>query len=85
MDAAVHPSREQEIRTVAMETEGVLRVGKCRIRKSGLGLLMDIHIGVDGAVPVRDGHEIAHRVKDRLMERQPQIHDVVVHVEPDEY
>jgi divalent metal cation (Fe/Co/Zn/Cd) transporter len=60
-----------------------LRVEKCRIRKSGLGLLMDIHVIVDGNRTVRDGHQIGHMVKSRLLESHLPVHDVVVHLEPD--
>jgi divalent metal cation (Fe/Co/Zn/Cd) transporter len=70
------------VRSVALATDGVEDVEKCRIRKSGLGYLMDIHIHVTGDISVRDGHEIGHVVKDRLTESMRQIHDVIVHVEP---
>jgi cation diffusion facilitator family transporter len=84
MDAAVTDGTEDEIRRAARAVEGVRDIEKCRIRKSGLGLLMDIHVVVDGDLSVREGHEISHLVKDRLMEARPAIHDVVVHIEPDE-
>ena len=58
-------------------------IEKCRVRKSGLGLLMDIHVVVDGDLSVRDGHLIAHRVKDELITSDLPVHDVVVHIEPD--
>lgn len=82
MDAAVPEATVQEIREVAGAEEGVVAVEKCRVRKSGLGLLMDIHIEVDPAITVREGHAIGHRVADRLMGSPLPIHDVVVHVEP---
>jgi cation diffusion facilitator family transporter len=82
MDAAVPDTTTQEIREIAGSVEGVSGVEKCRARKSGLGLLMDIHIEVDPQMPVRDGHEIAHRVADSLKRSRFPIVDVVVHVEP---
>jgi cation diffusion facilitator family transporter len=82
MDAAVHPSIEKEIRRIALEVDDVRSIDKCRGRKSGLGLLMDIQVMVDGDLSVRRGHEIAHRVADRLHASHLPIHDVVVHVEP---
>jgi len=84
MDAAVTDGTEDEVRRAARAVEGVLDIEKCRIRKSGLGLLMDIHVVVDGDLTVRRGHEISHLVKDCLMDSRPAIHDVVVHIEPDE-
>ena len=54
----------------------------CRVRKSGLGLWVDIHVEVDGDMTVRDGHEIAHRVKDALLASKHNVMDAVVHIEP---
>ncbi len=82
MDGAVPPSTHVAIRRLAGSVNGVLDVEKLRIRKSGTGLLMDIHIEVDETMSVRQGHEIAHRVKDRLVGSEYAVVDVVVHVEP---
>jgi cation diffusion facilitator family transporter len=84
MDAAVERETETRVREVAGAVDGVRLIEKCRIRKSGLGLLMDIHVVVEGSLTVREGHTIAHRVKDALMTTTDlPVHDVVVHVEPD--
>lgn len=83
MDAAAPAAVEQEVRTIAEAVDGVLHVEKCRIRKSGLGLLMDLHVTVDGNLSVRIGHEIGHVVKDRLLASSLPAKDVVVHLEPD--
>jgi len=83
MDAAAPPEIEEIVREMAASVEGVHNVEKCRIRKSGILLLMDIHVRVDGEIPVRKGHDIAHAVKDRLVASHLPIADVVVHIEPD--
>jgi cation diffusion facilitator family transporter len=82
MDAAVPEETQREIRALAGSEDGVVAVEKCRVRKSGLGLLMDIHIEVDPGISVREGHAIGHRVADRLKASRLPILDVVVHVEP---
>jgi len=84
MDASVSPEVIAYIKSIAAEVEGVAGIEKCRIRKSGLHLAMDIHVRVDGDLSVRRGHAIAHRVKDRLLGSQHRINDVSVHIEPDE-
>jgi cation diffusion facilitator family transporter len=83
MDAAVPETVEAEVRALAEAVPGVQDVEKCRIRKSGLGLLMDLHVTVDGEMSVRAGHDIGHAVKDELMASELPVIDVVVHVEPD--
>ncbi len=85
MDAAAPEETQVAVRRIAGETEGVVNIEKCRIRKSGLGILMDIHVVVDGGLQVRQGHLIGHQVQQRLHEAMPEIRDVVVHIEPDNY
>ena len=83
MDAAVSPEIVCAVRQLASEVEGVAGIEKCRVRKVGLHLALDIHVVVDGNLSVRCGHEIAHQVKDRLLASQHRINDVTVHIEPD--
>lgn len=82
MDAAVSGETAQALRDIAGGVEGVEQVEKCRIRKSGTGLLMDIHIEVHGELTVTEGHDIAGAVKSALMDSTHQVRDVVVHIEP---
>ena len=82
MDTAVPRETEDQVRAVAGGIPGVRRVEKCRVRKSGLSYLVDIHIHVDGELSVRDGHEIARAVKFALIRSPLPVVDVAVHVEP---
>lgn len=82
MDATVSAEVLDAIRNEARDVEGVQAIEKIRVRKSGLGLFMDIHVQVDGEMTVTRGHEVAHRVKDRLVASDLRIQDVVVHIEP---
>ncbi|MCF6148032.1 MAG: cation transporter [Candidatus Kuenenia sp.] len=82
MDATVPQTIKDNTISLAKSIEGVLAVEKCRIRKSGVSLLVDIHVQVEGDMSVMDGHTIAHLVKDELMNENLNISDVVVHVEP---
>jgi cation diffusion facilitator family transporter len=82
MDTAASHDVENRVRAVAEAVEGVRRVEKCRVLKSGLSYLVDIHVHVDGDLPVRDGHEIARAVKYALLRSPLAVIDVAVHVEP---
>jgi cation diffusion facilitator family transporter len=82
MDAAVSPDIVREVRKLAASVEGVVEIEKCRVRKLGLHLALDIHVVVDGDLSVRRGHEIAHEVEARLRASQHRINDVTVHIEP---
>lgn len=83
MDTAVPEHFENEVRAVALAVAGVGALDKVRVRKSGLSHLVDIQVRVDGGLTVREGHDIAHAVKDALIAAAGlRITDVSVHVEP---
>jgi cation diffusion facilitator family transporter len=82
MDIAVPRKMDDGVRELAARVPGVASLHKCRIRKSGLSYLVDIQIRVAGSLSVREGHGIAHAVKDTLLASGLRISDVTVHVEP---
>lgn len=82
MDRAAPAAVEAEVRKVAGGVPGVRGIDKCRVRKSGLSHLVDIHVEVDGTLSVREGHDIAGAVKHRLLDSPLHITDVLVHIEP---
>jgi len=82
MDTAPPPTMQAQIRAATTRLPGVVDVEKLRVRKSGLSYLVDIHIMVNGNISVAAGHDIAHRVKDGLLQSDLNIADVSVHIEP---
>ncbi|MCX8108825.1 MAG: cation-efflux pump, partial [Verrucomicrobiae bacterium] len=82
MDAAVPRQLDLDVRKLSAGVPGVVGIEKCRIRKSGLGYLVDIHVEVDGDMPVKLGHEIAHEVGQRLKLSNLKVKEVLVHIEP---
>ncbi len=82
LDAAPTDETLARIRAIAGAVEGVAAIDDCRARKSGLGWLVDIHVEVDGAMPVSEGHRIAHEVKDALLAGDAGVLDALVHIEP---
>ena len=83
MDVAAPQNFENEVRALALTVPGVQALDKVRMRKSGLSHLVDIQVRVDGNLTVRDGHVIAHAVKDVLIGSSTHsISDVTVHIEP---
>ena len=83
MDKAPPQYLVEEIKEIAKEVSGVKDVEKCFVRKSGFEYFVDIHVVVDGNLSVREGHEIAHRVKDHVMKTKPIVYNVFTHIEPD--
>ncbi len=84
MDGAAPGEFESRVRAIARAVPGVAGVEKTRIRRSGLGWWMDIHVEVDGSMSVVEGHAIAHAVRDALVGAKLNIADALVHIEPAE-
>ncbi len=83
LDGNVCPDLLEAINSAAASTPGVMNTEKCRIRRSGIHLFVDIHVRVDSRISVFEGHEIGHRVKSRLLAYNSRIQDVIIHIEPD--
>ena len=82
MDSAPSQALHGEVLTLAAAVPGVVTVEQCRIRKMGIDFYVDLHVGVAPELTVREGHRIAHEVKDAIRGEKPQIADVLVHIEP---
>ncbi len=84
MDVAPPQRLVQTITSIAAGVRGVVALEQCRIRKMGVDYFVDIHVEVQGSLTVREGHEIAHAVKDAIRRANPAVVDVLVHIEPHE-
>ena len=82
MDTAPRGRIVHAVQAAAQSVPGVLDVEKCFIRKMGLSFYVDLHVGVNGNISVREGHRIAHDVKRAIQQTDPRIADVLVHIEP---
>jgi cation diffusion facilitator family transporter len=84
MDTAPPRTLEEEVRTLASGVPGVRALDQCRVRKMGLDFYVDLHVGVDPNLSVREGHHIAHAVRKIIREAKREIADVLVHIEPED-
>lgn len=84
MDEHVYDDLIQQIRVIALTVNGVINTEKCFIRKVGLKYHVDLHAIVNGELTVKDGHDIAHKLKDTLRQQLPQLGNVLIHIEPGE-
>ena len=83
MDEHLYDDLISSIREVALTVEGVVATEKCFIRKAGMKYHVDLHATVNGGKTVKEGHDIAHRLKDTLREKLPRLGHVLIHIEPD--
>ena len=82
MDSAPSSEVDQGIRQAAQLVDGVIALEKCFIRKMGFSYYVDLHVTVDGALSVRQGHDIARQVKQAIRTSNPNVAEVLVHIEP---
>jgi cation diffusion facilitator family transporter len=84
MDEHLYDDLIEDIRRVSLTVDGVIDTEKCFIRKAGMTYHVDLHATVDANITVKDGHDIAHKLKDTLRKEIPQLGHVLIHVEPNE-
>jgi cation diffusion facilitator family transporter len=82
LDEHSHHHIVDSIRRLEIDIDGVRRIEKCLVRKTGMVYLVDLHLEVDGELTVTQGHKIAHDFKDHVKKEIPEISDVLIHVEP---
>lgn len=85
MDEHLYDDLIEDIRRVSYEVKGVIETEKCFIRKAGMKYHVDLHAVVDAKISVKEGHDIAHLLKDTLRSEIPELGHVLIHIEPNEY
>jgi len=84
IDTALGPEEVAAIRNTIMSVSGVRACHMLRTRHSGSDVLADVHILVDPALSVSEGHQIGEAVRRRLMETNEDVTDVTVHIDPED-
>ncbi len=85
MDEHLNEDLITAIREVAQQVDGIVNTEKCFIRKAGMKYHVELHAIVNSAITVKEGHELAHLLKDTLREEIPELGHVLIHIEPTEY
>jgi cation diffusion facilitator family transporter len=84
MDEHLYDDLVAEIRTVSLNVDGIIETEKCFIRKSGMKYHVDLHAVVDATISVKEGHDLAHLLKDTLREKIFELGHILIHIEPSE-
>jgi cation diffusion facilitator family transporter len=82
MDEHTHDDMVSRIREISKKTDGIIETEKCFVRKAGMQFHIDLHIIVDSQLSVKEGHNIAHKLKNKLIREIPELSNVLIHVEP---
>jgi len=84
MDRAPDNATLDAIKEAVAQTSGVRSFHGIRARKVGDMVEMDVHVQVDPQLTVSQGHDIARLVRQRVVQLNPKVSQVIVHVEPSE-
>lgn len=82
-DTAAPTEIVEELRRIALSVDGVVDVHDLRTRYQGDGIQADMHIVVDGRMPLAEAFSILKEVERNLCMIGPGVVDVLVRLEPD--
>ena len=82
MDEAPDTTIKVRAMEAACSVDGVRKVENLKLRRSGLGFYVDLHVQADPVITLEDAHEIAARVKYAILDAIPNAVNVLVHMEP---
>lgn len=71
----------EAVERIALTVEGIVSCHRIRSRGTDGRIYLDMHVQVDGQLPLAEAHRLGH-VVERLVKRQLGVSDVMVHVEP---
>lgn len=71
-----------DLREHILPTPGATAYHDFRARRVGDMIEVSLHLQVAPTLSVCEGHAIAHRVKDNILQRHPEVLDVHIHLEP---
>lgn len=84
LDHSISNDALQQIEKAVLAMKEVDGVHKIRSRYTGSEqFAIDLHIQVDPQMPVVQAHSLSHRIQEMLHKTNPEIVDVVIHIEPD--
>ena len=82
MEQSLPDEVEQEILQLAASVEGVNEPHDLRTRRIGNHYAIEMHILMDGDLPLKEAHDKATEIEQRLKERYGEETHVAVHVDP---
>jgi cation diffusion facilitator family transporter len=84
MDEHRYDDLVENIRQESLKVDGIIGTEKCFIRKAGMKYHVDLHAIVDATISVKEGHDLAHKLKDTLRSKILELGHVLIHIEPNE-
>lgn len=81
IDTGLSAEEVAAIRHTIASTSGVLGLHALRTRRMAHQVLVDAHVQVNPRISVSEGHRVAESARQRVLDRHPEVLDVLVHVD----
>lgn len=82
IDTAVDQDTFNDIKDIVLKVDGVKRIDMIKTRLHASKIYVDLEIGVDKDLSLKDAHDIAEEVHDNLEKSNEKIKHCMVHVNP---
>lgn len=82
-DHACSYEYEEQIKEFILATEGVTGLSVIKTRMFGNRIYIEAEISVDGDLSLREAHDIAENVHDRIEKNYDKVKHIMIHVNPD--
>lgn len=84
MDRGADPELLDRISRVSLGVEDVRSLHKLKVRRTGVGYYVDLHVQAAPEMSLHDAHIVSGKVKRAIMNAEPGVRGVIIHMEPDE-
>ncbi|MFC5403532.1 cation diffusion facilitator family transporter [Cohnella soli] len=82
MERNAAPEKLAQYEALLLAVEHVQRIDRVRAREHGHYVTVDVRVGIPGEYTIQQGHDISRTIKQHIMEADPAVVEVLVHLNP---
>tara|TARA_R110002073_G_scaffold25378_22_gene84255 strand:+ start:608 stop:1747 length:1140 start_codon:yes stop_codon:yes gene_type:complete len=84
VDTALSESYVEAIKVSTEDVEGVRKAHSIRTRRMGSDAIVEVHLQVNPAISVSEGHHIGEWVSRKLEQQFQEVNDVIIHIDAED-
>jgi len=82
MEKNVPPHVIEQYGRIISDLEDIRRIDRIRAREHGHYIIVDVRVGIPSHYTIQQGHDISRQIKKRIMDHDPHVGEVLVHLNP---
>lgn len=82
MDERPEPAVLDSVKATVLKVGGVKAIDSIKVHRRGSTFTIDVEVAVDSNLTVKQGHQVASELKNKLQNKIEHVQDVMVHVNP---